>query len=175
MVEDYYRWIIPNYRDRQIKEGCLRFEVAEKQAKMQPLKVDEIAKYVNEFLAKLGIRIVEKPKIKFEKSFTDEFHRIIERLKNEKLSSMDDIIWMKFTTDDYLGVVATSLDINFSTTNTSGKIINHLDKKWNEEFVLVFPLPNIPKPLNRQLIESGIGNYLISKNVPILNFYSHNM
>lgn len=88
---------------------------------------------------------------------------------------MDDIIWMKFTTDDYLGVVATSLDINFSTTNTSGKIINHLDKKWNEEFVLVFPLPNIPKPLNRQLIESGIGNYLISKNVPILDFYSHNM
>lgn len=92
--------------------------------------------------------------------------------------------------DGYLGVVATSNDVNFNIPssekdysikkygkwlfNTSGIIIHHLNKRWNENFVLVFPLVDIPEGLQRGDIERGVGNYLISKNVPILDFYSHN-
>ncbi|MGC6173957.1 hypothetical protein [Lacrimispora sp. 38-1] len=96
---------------------------------------------------------------------------------------------MKFTTDGYLGVVAASDDINFGIPNnsleynekkpnnkwkynTSGIIIHRLGKVWDENFVLVFPLPNIGDG-ERSDIECGVGNYLISKGVPILNYYSH--
>lgn len=44
--------------------------------------------------------------------------------------------------------------------------------RQQEAYVLIFPLVNIPDGLDRSDIESGIGNYLISKNVPILDFYS---
>lgn len=93
--------------------------------------------------------------------------------------------------DGYLGVVATSNDVNFGyppseesynekTTknnwryNTSGIIIHSLDKVWDTSFVLIFPLKNIPKGFDRGSIECGIGNYLIHNGVPILDFYSHN-
>jgi len=90
---------------------------------------------------------------------------------------------MKFTEDGFLGVVATSNDINFDIPlsqkeynknhNTSGIIIHYLNKKWNESFVLVFPLKKIPEKLKRGDVERGIGNYLIKKGVPILDFFSH--
>lgn len=107
-----------------------------------------------------------------------------------KLKGERDIIWMKFTKDGYLGVVATSNDVNFDIPNssidynagesgnrkhtTSGIIIHSLDKVWNEDFDLVFPLEDIPKGFNRSMIESGIGNYLIENKSSILDFYSHN-
>lgn len=89
-----------------------------------------------------------------------------------ELNNRKHLIWMKFTIDGYLGVVAASDDINFDMTNTSGKIISHLNKQWKQDFVLVFPLPNIGDK-ERSDIECGIGNYLIDKGVPILDFYSH--
>lgn len=115
-------------------------------------------------------------------------------LKNEK-----DIVWMKFTTSGYPGVVAVSNDINFDVPNntseydlkvevwdpyekckksewkhnSSGIIIHKLREQWDDSFVLVFPLKNIPYGYSRHDIEKAIGNYLIKKNVPILDFYSH--
>ena len=56
--------------------------------------------------------------------------------------------------EGYLGVVVTSADVNFSMKNSSGRIIEHVKKYWDERFVLIFPLKNISKNLNRQLIES---------------------
>lgn len=58
--------------------------------------------------------------------------------------------------------------------NKSGIIVHHVNKSWEEAFVLVFPLKNIKNDLTRSDIERGIGNYLIVKGVPILDFYSHN-
>ena len=48
--------------------------------------------------------------------------------------------------------------------------------EWDEGTVLVFPLINLKKlkDLDRSDIESGIGNYLIDNDVPILDYYSHN-
>ena len=61
-----------------------------------------------------------------------------------------------------------------SYDTTSGKIISHLGESWDESYVFIFPLYNIPEELNRSDIESGIGNYLIANNIPIIDFYSHN-
>ena len=74
----------------------------------------------------------------------------------------------------FLDVVATSADINLNENYTSGKIIGSLNKKQDKE-IIIFPLQNIPKDLNRQRIESRLGNYLISKEVPILDYFSHNL
>ena len=86
-----------------------------------------------------------------------------------------DIVWLKFTKDGYLGAVCVSNDVNFSYETTSGKIISSLNKCWDETSVILVPLCNIPDQLDRRTIESSIGNYLIEKGVPILDYYSHNM
>ena len=174
MLEDYYKWIIPNYKDKTIKDGCLRFEVAREEAKKKRIEINQIVAYVNEFLLALNMEVVEHPKIKFEGDFSKKLSELYKKVK-EETGDKNNIVWIKFTIDGYLGVVATSADVNFNMDNTSGRIIGHVKKKWDESFVLIFPLKKIPKNLNRQLIESGIGNYLISKNVPILDFYSHNL
>lgn len=105
----------------------------------------------------------------------------------------------KFTKDGYVGVVATSDDINFDVPNSSsdydkkhkvyntylkkwedkwvynssGIIIHKLGKQWDESFVLIFPLKNIPQGYGRGDVERAVGNLLIEKGVPILDFYSH--
>lgn len=91
------------------------------------------------------------------------------------LSYSNDIIWLKFTTDGYLGVVAGSFDINFSYENTAGRLVNSVEKVWDETFVLIFPLTkDILNGRKKTDIETAVGNYLIEKGVPIIDFYSHN-
>lgn len=173
MLEDYYKWIIPNYKDKVIKDGCFRFEVAREEAKKKRVEINQIVAYVNEFLLALDMESVENPVVEFEGDFSEKLSELYKKVE-EETGDEDNIIWIKFTNDGYLGVVATSADVNFNMEKTSGRIIEHVKKKWDESFVLIFPLKKIPPNLNKQLIESGIGNYLISKNVPILDFYSHN-
>lgn len=58
--------------------------------------------------------------------------------------------------------------------NSSGILVHQLGKEWDESFVLVFPLANIPCGYNRYDIERAIGNMLIAEGVPVIDFYSHN-
>ena len=82
---------------------------------------------------------------------------------------------MKFTDKGHLGVVAKSFDINFENDNTSGKLINEVGEKWDDSFVFIFPLAKeILNVYKKDDIERAIGNYLISKGIPIIDFYSHN-
>lgn len=68
------------------------------------------------------------------------------------------------------------------TYNTAGILLHHLAKTWDTSFVLLFPLspkstnPNPHFDPNRRDTdyERAIGNYLIKKGVPIIDFYSHN-
>lgn len=91
------------------------------------------------------------------------------------LSHTKNIVWLKFTQKGYLGVVAKGMDINFLNDNTSGKLVNAVKDKWDESFVLIFPLTDfILYKRDAGEIERAIGNYLISKGVPIIDFYSHN-
>jgi hypothetical protein len=164
-----------------------RFKKAIEQAELKIKKVQEIIDYTNEFLQLLGIKPVANPIVKRE-SFDNNFYELIK--KENDLKDKRDIVWMKFTEDDFLGVVATSNDINFQIPsdpskynektdknewkyNTSGIIIHSLKKRWNENSVLVFPLNNIPDGAKRSDIERGVGDYLIKKEVPILDFFSH--
>lgn len=93
------------------------------------------------------------------------------------LKAPQDIIWLKFTEDGYLGVVADSFDINFRYDNSSGKLIRAIDKtkKWNTSFVVIFPLTkDLLASKFRKEIETAVGNYLIEKGVPIIDYFSHN-
>lgn len=101
-----------------------------------------------------------------------------------------DIVWMKFTTDGFLGVVADSNDINYDIPScseeydnktergewkytSSGILIHYLGLQWDESFVLIFPLIKISAGKTRHYIEKQIGNYLIDQGIPILDYYSH--
>jgi hypothetical protein len=63
--------------------------------------------------------------------------------------------------------------------NTSGIIVHSVNQEWNENYVLVFPLIGLcdgdEGKKQRHEIEIGIGNYLIFKGVPILDYYSHRL
>lgn len=102
----------------------------------------------------------------------------------------EDIVWVKFNKSGCVSVVGVGCDIYFTQKakdeTSAGKINSFLKQlnqdenpenyEWDEGTVLVFPLINLKKlkDLDRSDIESGIGNYLIDNDVPILDYYSHN-
>ncbi len=184
--EVYLKYVKPSMKNRSVRsqaDSVFRFEKAKEQAGMDIVDKDIIIQYVNEFLDSLDMHKVSDPKVKVK----DREKRRIEYSEVEnidKIEDRDDIVWIKFTKDGYIGVIGTSRDIFFDIPEsedeytdekhtTSGIILHHLGKKWDEDEVLIFPLFKIPSGLNRSDIESGIGNYLIEKKVPILDFYSH--
>ena len=193
-VEDALRFTIANRPTREKSSVHLgdsaRFNKAVEQAAKEPALKDEIITHTNNFLMALRMEKIKSPLVENPKV---EYHEALEYYKKTKkeygLREIGDIVWMKFTEDGYLGVVAMANDINFNTPpskvvyndregrgwkyNTSGIIIHSLGKKWDKKFVLVFPLINIPEDLKRGDVECGIGNYLIDRGVPILDYYSH--
>lgn len=95
--------------------------------------------------------------------------------KQYNLNFQKDLVWLKFTTDGYVGVVGDSSDINHSYTNTAGRLLKIVSKAWDPSNVFIFPITSeMLKYKTRKEIETGIGQYLISKGVPIIDFYSHN-
>lgn len=168
-----------------------RKEVTEKNI----VPIETIAAYINELLTALGIAEVPSPVMR--PSEVD-----YAALKKEfELDCEQDIIWLKFTTDGFVGVVAASNDINFDIPpsasaydnrvwkyndhtkitelvwkyNSSGILVHKLNKTWDESLVLVFPLRRRKESCgySRHEIEMAVGNYLIEKNVPIIDYYSH--
>ena len=92
-----------------------------------------------------------------------------------QLKQPNDIVWLKFTNKGHLGVVAKSFDISYSYANSCGVLVNQVNEKWDTSFVLIFPLTSeILGNHKSGDIELSIGNYLISKKVPIIDYYSHN-
>ena len=177
----------------------LRFEKAKKQKEIPIVSRDKIISLTNEFINLYGIEVYNGDNI-VETEGLDlfDFNKNISRFYSG-LTSNKDIIWMKFTTDRRLGVVACSNDINFDFPenetvydepdrivngkikswkyNTSGILVHSVGLKWEKSFVLVFPLIGLKNGVQgkkqRHEIETGIGNYLISKGVPIIDYYSH--
>lgn len=178
----------PTYTERKssVHRSDFRFKKAEEQAQMTPVSIDTVIGHINQFLEAIGIDKCKSPVIKMNGTGVD-----YKKIKQENnLEDERDIIWLKFTTDGFLGVVATSNDINFIMPessnvynekqhktwvyNTSGILVHYVNKKWDESFALVFPLKNKPSKYRRGDIERAVGNYLIDKHVPIIDFYSHN-
>lgn len=172
----------------------IRANMAIEQAKKDPVPVEEIVRLVTGFLKDIGIKTADDPVV--HDPLKIDYKKIKETYG---LADERDIVWMKFTEDGYLGVVAVSSDINFFypfsasdydlkyaafdkyqnryvnrwVFNTSGIIIHKLNKKWDESFVLVFPLNGIPEGYERGDIECAVGNFLIEKGVPVLDYFSH--
>ena len=174
--------------------GIKRFEKAQEQAKLPPAAVGTIVDYIKEYLGFVGIETTEQPIINPQSIDYDEIK------EQFGLQDKKDIIWLKFTKDGYLCVVAMGDDINFDIPknsddydkkrqvynpekktyeekwvhNSSGILLHKLGKEWDKSFVLLFPLKNIPQGYNRGDVEKAIGNWLIYKEVPVLDYYSHN-
>lgn len=172
----------------------LRYNKAVMQSKMEPVPVEEIIEIIKKFLSDIGITTSENPVMNNPLSIN--YRKIKEQYQ---LEDPGDIVWLKFTQDGYLGVVATSNDINFNIPkrkddydkkhkvfntytqkyeeqwdfNTSGILVHKLKKSWDKSFVLLFPLKGITPEYKRGDIERAIGNLLIKNNVPILDYYSH--
>lgn len=187
-MENYFNWDpeCPKGKFSSVHYSDYRLNKAKEQSTKEIVNFDTVAKLVNEFLNANGMGTVSEPCVQLTKDGID-YQKI--QIENG-LEDKRDIVWIKFTKDNFLGVVAASNDVNFDIPlsaddynkkvkgkwqhNTSGILIHQLGKEWNEDIVFIFPLMNIPEGMKRGDIERGIGNYLISKNVPILDFYSHN-
>lgn len=178
--------------DLRVKMAVNQWEKFKKQRdNNQNKNKEEITTLVNIFLEQIGISInaefnnIVKVKSKEEKikgriSYTD--------IKQQSgISCKEDIVWIKFNRSGCISVVGVGCDIYFTSKTkeetSAGKINIFLkqleadeEHEWDEESILVFPLIGLNKleGIDRSDIESGIGNYLIANDVPILDYYSHN-
>lgn len=118
--------------------------------------------------------------------YVDDFHdKKYDAIKDKfNLKRPSDILWFKFTNEGHLAVVASSNDINWDEKSSSGVLVNEIKEKLDDSFVFVFPLTQEMIITKDQLnsiyreytcaeIELAVGNYLISKGVPIIDYYSH--
>lgn len=175
-----------------------RFLIAMEQLRIQPVSKKNIIRWTNAFIKECDIKVTEIENQVFTKDITiEEFNKSTQ--ERYILTNEQDIVWMKFANTGHLGVVACSNDVNFDIPpdansynercstgwkyNTAGIILHYLDchneehVEWDKSFFLVFPLKGLKKGKDgtkrRHQIETGIGNYLLSKGVPILDYYSH--
>lgn len=189
----YYNYNGKKYMQSVHGKSYIRFNKAKEQAGYSPVDVNVVIRYIKEFLDRIGIKTIENPI--FDPASID-----YSRIKSEfELDDQRDLVWIKFTKDGYVGAVATSNDVNFDIPqnsyeydqkhkvynhyskkyedtwlhNSSGILIHKLGKSWNTDFVLLFPLKDIPKGYKRSDIEEAVGNLLIEKRVPVLDYYSH--
>lgn len=197
-LDDFRMYIVPSGNSRK-KLSRLRVEMSVVQAKKAKELHDcgklpdreKIISLVNEYLVALKIGEVKNPEVSVRKGVDRriKYSKIWENIKNSEGRNKRDIVWLKFTRNGVVEVVGTSCDIFFDEERSSTeKLMNELRERLNDKTdewykgletddkeVLIFPLRNIPNELGRADIESGIGNYLISKGVPILNYFSHNL
>lgn len=185
-------WIFPSIGSRMINKDdfCFRIEKAREQFGLPACPEKKIIGYVNEFLTALGMACVKDPEYfprKVDKRLLGirriNYSNIWTKNKPYQVEK-EDIVWIKFVENKdnpnnrHICVVGVGCDISFTEhtkkNTSSGKILDELKLEWDDNEILIFPLMNIPLGLKRSDIESGIGNYLISKGVPILDFYSHN-
>ncbi|WP_125596068.1 hypothetical protein [Lapidilactobacillus achengensis] len=166
--------------------------MAKAQARLTPVPVDVIVKLINEFLGKIDLPEVAHPIMtdfkvdQATKNAALDYNAI---KRDNDLNAVNHIVWLKFTMDKFLGVVASGNDCNFDIPpdpanyndpgrqsrwqyNTSGILIDQLGKKWDERLLVVFPLPGITNK-SKSAIDRGIGQYLLKHDVPILDYYSH--
>lgn len=173
---------------------------AHEQAKLLPFQLSQVFTYVNEFLEKLQELNGRKYKTtRLETFFLDngiiangckwikpEWDDKTKRysiwepkyssIKSKfGLSHTKNILWLKFTTSGHLGVVAKGMDINFDYNISSGELVKEVGKLWDESIIMIFPLTDLILS-NRETgdIERAVGSYLVEKNLPIIDFYSHN-
>lgn len=100
------------------------------------------------------------------------------------LERVNDLLWFKFTDKGHLAVVASSCDINWDYNRSCGILVREVEENFDDSFVFVFPLtkqmvrtkaePNSRyRKFTNSKLELAVGNYLIDKGVPIIDYFSH--
>lgn len=186
------QYIMPSIKHRGVSgKNDLRVKMAKNQLdKFQVQKAQnsnkskkEVIELVNAFLKQIGIGINPKfnneVKVKSEKDAYRGRISYFDIKQQSGISCKEDIVWIKFNLNGCISVIGVGCDIYFTPktkeTTSAGKINKYLKQEWDEKLVLVFPLIGLEKSeYNRSDIESGIGNYLIANDIPILDYYSHN-
>lgn len=189
------KYVMPSIQHRGVNTiDDLRVKMAENQwEKFQKQKENnqskdkkEIVQLVNKFLEMIGISINPQFDNEVKPKNTTKGRVSYSGIKEESgISCKEDIVWIKFNENGCISVIGVGCDIHFTpkakAETSAGKINKFLEQKygekqeWDEKSVLVFPLINLDNMLdfNRSDIESGIGNYLLANDVPILDYYSH--
>ena len=104
--------------------------------------------------------------------------------KKFKLERVSDILWFKFINKGHLAVVASSCDINWDYNLSCGYLVKEVGEQFDDSFVFVFPLTQQmirtkaePRSYSRKYsvadLELAVGNYLIYKGIPIIDYFSH--
>lgn len=114
-------------------------------------------------------------------TYDKKYDAIVDKFDLER---PNDLLWFKFTKKGHLAVVACSCDINWKEDSSCGILVKEVGDEFDESFVFVFPLTqqmirskNNPNSDERKYtvseLECAVGNYLYSKGVPIIDYYSH--
>ena len=192
--ENRMAWNTVHHGNEYGYDNC-RFNVAKEQINLNPVQIEKIKEVINKSCNKKnGIEIACILKEDIKKEEIDDNGNLdfdYKKLKKDyDLKDERDIVWMKFTTTQHIGVVASSSDINFQIPcdekdydevlengkwkyNSSGIIIHKCELEWDKEKVLICPILEKPKDMTRHGVEKIIGNSLIDNNIPIIDFYSH--
>ena len=156
-----------------------RKKKAKEQNKLKVKDIDEICNLLEKALNDkniVGTILKMKPK-------EVNYEQIKEKYGTNKSS---DIIFIQFTKDGHVAVLGAGKDMSFSK-NISGtntwRIISAIERvEWNDEMVIIIPIRYIKDCkikkgdsilAYRNGIEQYLGDYLLSKGVPILNCYQH--
>nr|WP_315000239.1 hypothetical protein [uncultured Oribacterium sp.] len=127
----------------------------------------------------------EPPRWNHQKGTYDSYDSKYDAIKAKfDLERVSDLLWFKFTDTRHLAVVAKSCDINWDYGRTCGQLVDYVGKKFDNSFIFVFPLTKEmirtkadPHSKYRKYttgdLECAVGNYLIEKGVPIIDYYSH--
>ena len=97
------------------------------------------------------------------------------------------IVWVQFVNSGHVAVVGAGKDIGFPKNEIKGtwSILSKLsDVEWDTKNLIIVPVKGLDNKSNglknvknilkcRNGVEHCIGEYLIEKKVPILNYYSH--
>lgn len=175
-----------------------RLKVAREQRELLPTSHSKVINHVNNFLDSLDKQVYKtgnapvkpignieldgfKCKIKKHCIIIDDVSKLnmyrsyLHIRKDYNLIESRNLLWIKFTESGHVGAICAGKEINFSTTSTAGKLISCVGEKWNNDLVIVVPVSDDwIREYERNFIESGLGNYLISKGVAIIDYYSHN-
>lgn len=127
----------------------------------------------------------EPPRWNQQKGTYDSYDSKYDDIKAKfDLERVSDLLWFKFTDTRHLAVVAKSCDINWDYGKTCGQLVKSVGKEFDNSFIFVFPLTKEmirtkadPHSKYRKYttgdLECAVGNYLIEKGVPIIDYYSH--
>lgn len=141
----------PDYRcSVDYDKSNYRINKAAQEAKKERVSISEILSLINLFLKNIKIEskciVIDGLDILMTVNY--------EHIRRQyKLNNQSDIVWLRFTTDGYLGVVASSNDINFDYQTNSGKIIRSVNKEWDKNKIIIIPLPKITGRRDRILVE----------------------